>query len=476
MVKLTNNDKIKSNYNLVLYGDGSADNMSGECASGFTGYLYSDETLGKSNSDKPSKYIISNIGYLETELLPKYGEYKTVIPDYYIDGSMYNNERGTNNIGELNSFIYPIEYLFKDNVNHYNIKSIYFKSDSSYVLKVLDYIYNYKKEEWESKLNCNKELTDKILDIITILKDNNIKLEWMKVLGHSTSLGNNLADRLAIHSRYNKYSGVSVVEAKKHWGKTLDIHPLLKFRQAFFMTKSSPTAEPMYTIMDYKINEEVGKKTHDALFGITILNKEEPIARDAIDMFSKQYGSLSLLSTLDLKAITSRTCLYYYSIFGNNVFRFQYQNRSLMSMEDMYICRNVYPPGLAIQAYEKMVELYNILNEYRTNKPINNRIFTDITDIFYLSKKNKKICTILNGINKIEFNKELYGQDLKIILVLGTDAPSRTQFKILENIISKVVLSTIKINKMIDYQVIIETTDKDYGIYTNLYSCKIFLK
>lgn len=477
-IELEPNLALDENYHLVLYGDGSADNIQREYGVGFTGYLYTEDTKNKPSSDKPNRYTITNIGYLENELLGKY-KYDTVIPKFYIEGMIGYEDQGTNNVAELKAFIEPIEYLFRDNINQCNIRSILFKSDSSYTLLVLDYLYNNPKEIWGNKITANLELVNKINDIITLLKDNKIKLKWQKVIGHSTSLGNNIADRLALHGRIHKCRIIELVPTKKHWSKSFDIHPLLRFKQAFFMT-SEVRDEPMYIIMDYKTGEEVGKKTHDALFGITILEKEEDMLKDAVDAFTNRFGTTSLLSTVDLKVLSTRNVLYYYSIFGKNSYRYEHKNKSLLSLDNDCICRNVYPPGLAIQAYEKINFLYMILSEYRNNKPIENRIFTDVTDKFYSIKTTKKtekrVCSIPIGENISVIELDVYGKKIQFNLVLGTDMPSRNQMKAIEDNIDKVILSSIKINKMIDYQIIIETKNKEYGIYTNLYSCKVFLK
>lgn len=476
-IELEPNLALDEKYNLVLYGDGSADNMLRIYGVGFTGYIYSDDTKNKPSSDKPNRYTITNIGYLENELLGKY-KYDTVVPSYYIEGMIGYEEEGTNNVAELKAFIEPLEYLFKNNINHYNLKSILFKSDSSYTLLILDYLANNPKEIWQKKVLANLDLVDRIYSIINLLKDNNIELKWIKVIGHSTSLGNNIADRLALHGRVHKCNIIEVVPSKKHWSKSFDIHPLLRFRQAFFMT-SETRSEPMYIIMDYKTGEEVGKKTHDALFGITILEKEENMIKDAVDMFTNKFGTTSLLSTIDLKVLSSRNVLYYYKIFGKHAYRYENKNKSVLSLDDDYVCRNVYPPGLAMQAYEKINFLYMILSEYRDNKPIENRIFTDVTDSFYMIKTTKKtekrVCSLPLGENIVKLNLNLYGKKIQCNLVLGTDMPNRNQMKAIEDNVEKVVLSTIKLNKMIDYQIIIETKNKEYGIYTNLYSCKIFL-
>lgn len=477
-IELEPNLALDDKYNLVLYGDGSADNMLRQYGVGFTGYLYTDDTKNKASSDKPNRYTITNIGYLENELLGKY-KYDTVVPSFYIEGMIGYTDEGTNNVAELKAFIEPLEYLFKNNINQCNVKSILFKSDSSYTLLILDYLYNNPEEIWRKKVLANLDLVDRINKLIKILKDNNIELKWYKVIGHSTSLGNNIADRLALHGRIHKCSIIEVVPTKKHWSKSFDIHPLLRFKQAFFMT-NEVRDEPMYIIMDYKTGEEVGKKTHDALFGITILNKEEDMLKDAVDMFTHRFGTTSLLSTVDLKVLSTRNILYYYSVFGKNAYRYESKNKSVLSLDDDYICRNVYPPGLAMQAYEKINFLYMILSEYRNNKPIENRIFTDVTDHFYTLKVTKKtekrVLSLPIGESIVKMNLNVYGKDIQFNLVLGTDMPSRNQMKAIEDSIEKVILSSIKINKMIDYQIIIETKNKEYGIYTNLYSCKIFLK
>ena len=83
------------------------------------------------------------------------------------------------------------------------------------------------------------------------------------------------------------------------------------------------------------------------------------------------------------------------------------------------------------------------------------------------------MCTIGNGVNDLDVKVKAFDKELLIPLSLGKDALSRNQFKAIEKAL--VLLHLSKMDKVVEYQIIV-LTEECKGIYSNIYSCKVFLK
>lgn len=463
-------DINETTFTAVIYGDGSAINTEGSYGAGATGYIFDNNSIGEKTGDVPSKYTITDIGYLENELLLKY-RYNTVVPYMYIDGVFGYNDKGTNNKAELLAFIESVTGVLNSELN---ITKIVFKSDSSYTLLVIEKIY--LGNDWKKDLKENMDLLLKIEDICNMLKSNNILLETIKVKGHGTSLGNNIADRLANLARITKRNEFKLVADNKRWSKKDLLPQLLRFKQLFFINNSSMVKDNIYSIMDYKTGVEPGKKTHEATFGIVLTKEPVELVHEVTNVYNSYYRSLSILSAVDLTNLYSINNIYYYNLFGKDIYNVNPKNNILVGLENDPIVKSIYPPGLAIQAYERMKGMYDVLTRAINNEKNKNEEFIDITrDIYDVDSKPKQyICTIGNGVNDLDVKVNAFDTELTIPLSLGKDALSRNQFKAIEKEKPTILLHLNKIDKVVEYQIIV-LTEEYKGIYSNIYSCKIFL-
>lgn len=475
------NETNKENINVaVIYSDGSAMPNPGFYGSGAHGYIYNTSTLDTKNGDKPAKYVISDIGYLENELLPKY-VYKTVVPDYYIDAAYSYLNAGTNNIGEIMGLVETISSLLEHEeivkINKYIVKT-----DSKYLLHIIRTIKEDTTKGWKDRVDTNKEYWYMCEDIINKLNDRNATIEMVKVLGHSTSLGNHLADRLAYLARVESSNRsiekrFTLSPAKKYWNIEDNQHPMLKFKQLFFTNNlRSSNPEIIYSIMDYKTDVEPGKKTHEATFGLVILKEPPVIIEETIKAYQKATWTRSVVSTLDLSVLYSRNNVHYFNLYKDKIYTYYTRSTALCNLEDVPLIYTIRPTGLATQALEKMQVLYDIIKEYREYKVTNKatRKYIDITDSIY-DKSGKKVVTLLpNGTNELVLKKEINNREVTVALDLGRDCLSRNQLKQLEKDNTVVNLVMKDYGKYIEYYTLVETENGDIGIFCNFYSGRIF--
>lgn len=462
----------------VIYGDGSAMNQTGEYGAGATGYIYRKSNIGEKTGDCPVKYLISDIGYLETDALNKY-KFNPVTVDFYFEGVYgYDKSYGTNSRAEILAFVESVRYLLDQ--EKINLKEIIYKGDSSYVLDMINNMLELELDMWRRKYVSNKDLVDIVYDSIRSLQKRNILIKTIKVLGHSTSLGNNLADRLANFARRSKLHKFVLVEPQKHWSRKLELNPMYKFRQLFFINNHRMTDKTMYGIMDYGIKVEPGKKTHEAVFGLILPKEKDILIEDCIERYSEYYQSLSILNTIDLNQMFSRNNTYYYSLFGADIFYIDRKTNSLRGFDDYPVIKGVYPPGLGMQAYDKLESMYYTLEEYKEYLSGKDSLttFLNITDQFYnVEGKKHYVCILKNDQTDVEMETEYEGYHFKLVISLAKDTLSRNQFKALEKQNPNVylVLKRTGNDRLIEYQVIVDIYNGDLGIYTNIYSCKIFL-
>jgi len=461
----------------IIYCDGGCGPTNpGPYGSGAHGYIFNNDTLGKKNGDKPSKYTISNIGYIENDQLLRY-EYETVIPLYYIDAVYSYVNVGTNNIAELSAFIEVTNDLLK-NIDNIPLNNIIFKTDSKYLMSVVSKVSSNPNGNYTNELNSDYYYL--IKDVIDKLNDLTIDYKLVKVEAHSTILGNNIADSLATLAKNasnnrNIIRKCVITPAKKYWNIEDTRHPMLRFKQVFF-TNNLRTSNPeiIYSIMEYGKDIDPGKKSNEATFGIVILNNPPSEIEDTIQAYQSKLWSMSVVSVIDMNVLYNRNNIHYYNLFNKDIYTFRNKTLTLHNIDNIPIVFSIRPPGLANQALEKMQVLYNIVKEFRAND--RTRTYIDITDKVY-DKSGKKVVTLLvNGTNTLKINTITDNKDVLVNLDLGIDTLTRNQFKQLETNDTTVYLVINKVSDtLLEYFTIVSSNDS-IGVFCNFYSNKIYIK
>ena len=471
-------------HTLIINGDGSAIQQ-GPIGSGLHGYIFLSSKLNVKDGNKPSKYLITDLGYIESELTAKTeGIHKTVIPEAYVDGYCSFNMLSTSNVAELFAFIASAREVVKmfNDEEAYTITNFIYQTDSMYVIHVINNIL--KDDRWKSEDKINKEYWVMISDVITDMNKLEITFKTEKVKGHGTHLGNNTADRLAFlgrmeSTRFKPEINFTITPAKGYWTSTKERHPFLSLRQLFFTNLQRENSdENIFAVMKYKKDDELGKKSHEACFGLVIIKERDEYLETMINEYQKHNKSLSLLSSLDLNNLYSNTVCKYYDIFNTKPFVYNRNNGVLSLWEEHDVVSEIRPAGLATQAFNKVTNLYSLIRAYRAGD--NEIIKTyDISKLFYdLDEKDKIKTVIPNGVNTIHVEFNFKGIDIKIPLELGKDTLDRNALKKLESIETKVTLMVEEVSEsMAKYYIVIDVQDKgDISIWHNFYSNNILIK
>ena len=467
-------DKIEEIYHAIYYSDGSAGPANpGGFGTGLHGYVFAESKLGLKSGDRPSKYHITNIGYVENGQMGP--DIKTVIPEYYIDGYVSNSAIGTNNVGEIDGVLYAIRDVLQSDKN---IKTITVKTDSTYTMGVFQKVKLDDRRSWDTPATANHPKYLEVEIELKALEKADIKLSIVKVLAHSTSLGNNTADRLAFLGRNNsnKYQefNVNIKHTEgKYWKLTEEKHPFLNYKQLFFMRGVG--SESYYCVLNYAKDEEVGRKSNTATFGLVKLGEPVEKIENIITTYNNYLNSLSIISSVNMIALYSQRALLYEKLFGNDIYIPSTKGRKYLSiLEEDIVCSEIYPPGLAKNALDKTMLLNNVLSDYEEDRSVFK--YVDITDKIYGVDAKGKPNTILQQ-NDATLDVEV--EDIGVIPVkIGDEIITRNQFKKLEKNETKVYfVYNMKTKNSLEYWTLVDSVKtNDKAIYTNFYTNTYFFK
>lgn len=477
------NTEACQNYKAICYVDAGCKPNPGFYGCGMHGYVYNPENNGKKSSDKPSKYVISDTGYIEVEMLLKTPDHTPVIPDYYINGTTSFGNIGTNNVGEIMAMIITINKTIE--FQNGKITELLLKADSSYAIHIFNTVVNDPEESWRYKVETNLEYYKLLYNAMIRARDNGLLVTVAKVEGHSMSLGNHLADRLATMGRVLSSKGqvkdvFHFTPTKKYWSSSVDRHTFLKFRQLYFTSVArQESKEIVYSIMNYKKDIEAGKRTHEATFGMVILNQAPELIENVINEYQMNLNTMSLVSSVDLDELYGQYHTNYVELFGNDVYTYSKNKPTLCLFDEVQIVESIHPQGLANQALEKMMVLYEILKEYRVrNEMPVSRLYVDISDYFY-KHDGKKIETIIDRNNpRLLIPIEINGKTINIPIELGKDCLDRNQFKQIEKNNTKVTLSVKYVSEScFTYYIIVDMQEtNDLSIWCNFYNNRVLIE
>lgn len=109
----------------------------------------------------------------------------------------------TNQRGELQAIAHALEISAKEScMGICNSKTYVINTDSKYSIDAItNWGNNWEKNGWKTSTGTdvvNRDLIQKSRSLIREIKQNNSKVEFVKVKGHSGNHGNDMADKLAV--------------------------------------------------------------------------------------------------------------------------------------------------------------------------------------------------------------------------------------------------------------------------------------
>lgn len=492
-------------YKIVVATDAGCRPNPGFMGCGAFGYMYDNNKLGKKTGDRPNKNLITDIGFIEDEIVNKYvlddGEkassmsdydlelprekYQHVTPEYYMHGIYSFLEDSTNNIGEILAMTITAEKIIELK-KEYNIIEALFLIDSEYVIGIFNKIMDAGDKSWVSNVKTNLVYWEEIYKVIVMAREANIILKVRKIDGHSTALMNHLADRLATmgvfcSNRGDKQELFHMIPARRYWSAPDIRHPFLRFKQLYFVQAKRKQNQPgIYSIMNYPSDTEPGRKSHEATFGVVRLSSPQPMLETLMDIYQSNLRTLSIISSVSLDTAYGQMNTCFFDIFKERAYTFNHKRAILNLLDETPVVYAINPPGVANQALDHMMVLNTIIDEYRA-RDVNptTRTYIDITDKFYGLDEKGKIKTLITNNDRcmlldIEFNSH----KVSIPLEIGKDCIDRNNFKQIEQDDPSVYLVVHQTSpKLLSYYILVDmkATD-DISVWTNFYSNNKLLK
>lgn len=467
----------------VIYTDGgSRANFGGY---GIHGYVYSDQkpTKGSGNSTQ----YLTNMGYVPKIDVKDKDNLQEVKPLQYING--YSSFSGpiTNNIAELSGATSALDFSIKN-----NLKQTIVLTDSEMVVKgVNSWLHSWKKNNWikaDGQPVANKSWWEALDFNLQTLKANGTEVTFKWVKGHSTHVGNQLADKLAtigvLHSKDdNIRTELNIEKADGYWSSVVDKSPFITQKRIYFTTRPETTISGEYYLGDHgKDDDLLGKRTADGCYSYIVLKTPEP----GIELMRTK--QIRLASCLDVIIMARLDKIFepatYKDIltYGDVCFYTPHRDKLDMYFVDSEpVSRELRPPRLAMRAILQVNILKGILQKYIQNDDPN-LVSTDITNIVYdiddksdYKLKPEFVVGFTNLNVDVNYgNSRLTATD-KIDLCMSVDIPERNYLKRMEKMKPSIkVVTWMESDKMFRYVTIIQA-DGDAGIWGGMYSNTKFI-
>ena len=465
----------------VFYLDGSAQPNPGYYGSGVFGYVYNiEDKLVKKNV--PKKHIITVDDIFEEEVYNKNKDSFTIVnPRKYVNAYFSHNGVGTNNAAELLAFVHCVTNIV-DNITELDLSHVHFKLDSSYVIGVIEKILSDTKRGWDTSDRPNLDILYSIEKAVYELEKNGITFVLEKVVGHSTNLGNNIADRLAYLARHNASLGntnssiFKISDGDKYWSAIPDKHPFLDYTNIYFTPEFRQNNNNAYLIMHYKKDDELGKRSYKATYGLVVLANPDEYLNMFINRYITELSTLSILVNIDVSEIYTP---YVYNTTNLGVDNTVFYNRKkgeLLVAGEIVAGYDIRPPGLANQAIDRLVMYSSILEDYKTNNT-NRYTFMDVTDSFFANDGKKTTIKLDSNVKVVNLDIKHNDREYKLPLDLAYDMITRNQLKRLEKQSPKVTLAVYATTpRWHEHYVIIELDNGDMSIWANYYTNGVLFK
>jgi ribonuclease HI len=468
----------------IFYSDGGC-RGAGFGGWGIHGYIYSDQAPKKGAGQATN--LVTNLGYVEKSTVKDKTTVEEVKPLYYINSYGSYGYPITNNIAELEGATNSLEVALK-----YNLKLATVMTDSEMVVNGANsWLESWKKNNWvksDGNPVANKQYWQALDNNLQKLKEagTTVTVKWVK--GHSTHLGNQLADKLATVAVMQAKESIAktqidTVPADGYWSTVVERNPFLSQRRAYFTTRVGSCVPGEYFLGDHgKDDDLIGKRSADGCFSYVKL-KEPDLA---IEMLRNRQTYLA--KGLDIIVMARLDKLFepstYKDVFTYGESCFYCPSTKKLDMHYLDkdpITKELRPPRQAIRAVEALNVMKGLLLSWQSglDKKIKQ---TDITSLIYDLDKDSN-CKLkpefIAGFTTLEVQAH-YGTETiekveKLNLCMGVDLPERNTLKKLEKHNPKVILITwMESSNMFRHATIIKT-QYDIGIWSGMCSNQKFV-
>lgn len=469
-------EEVVYDKGVVLYSDGGC-RGNGFAGWGIHGYHYEMNPNPKGSGN--TTQVLTDAGYVPKK--EKTNDTKIVNAINYIDGFGSIGTYASNNAAEI---LGAAGALFT--ASKYDIKQCTLYTDSKYVVDGLNsYLPRWKKNNWiksDGTEVANKSEWMQLDEQYQKITSNvpNVSVNWIKA--HVGHVGNECADKMATLGVFNAMSGkvrseTDYLPASGYWTTTIDRHPFLNIKKAYFLTREDSNTPGHYFLSDHNNKDDVnGVLQTDGSLAYVELNEPAEILEEVIRLQRSFAPGTDIITYVNLNKIFNGIVARDINRFGNGALYRNHTDRiDLYFADSEPVTRGMVPPKLAMRTIEGINNLCGILQQYKDNNT-NDFKYTEITDqLFVLNNKNKVVlneditqttdkltCEIQYGINE--------NDKFKLSLFFGSDIPSRNTLKKIEGMNPVVKIVTwMESENCFRYATII-SVDNGIGIWSSIAS------
>lgn len=479
---------------LVLYTDGGCRPSSrGFAGWGLHGYIYINQ--------KPKQghgcvgFINTALGYVnlasddDGEKDVAALKEKTVTVIHYFDAIGSIPGESTNNAAELYAVIAALTLINELKPTHAIIKP-----DSEYALKgCTQFLPNWDVNNRNSSPRANIELwvqIKKMLDQAISITS----LRWQWVKGHSDSIGNNLADRLATEAVFynlnkNLKDRLIYSPTKDYWSPVVKYEKMLSETFWVFTTNTTghKTADG-YTLYHLATpsNTEInmfGKPISDTVYTVIATKNPDPVLesiRALHNSYKRDVEGAVVIAELNL---LTRPKIYKRLLVDTGHLYKAPFNVNLSDPQGLSLSHELDVPRLALNACDALNELQHLLFN-ALDESNQGYVRNDITDDIYESVQDKKdIITRVKlaqgddgAVLRLDINYPTINEGVRkrnIPLTIGLELPRRNVLTGIADRKPRVSIVTWHEESECDafrYVCIVETDDGTMGIWSAYYS------
>jgi len=468
----------------IIYSDGGSRADFG--GYGIHGYTYSNLPPTK-GSGNPTQYL-TNIGYVPKIEAKNKAAITEVKPLRYINGYSSFTMPVTNNVAEIAGATTGLNFAIDK-----NLKSVSIITDSEMVVKGANgWLNTWKKNKWiktDGSPVANKSWWEALDNNLSKLKDKGADVTFKWVKGHSTHMGNQVADKLATIGVLQSKEGnlrteLHIDKADGYWTSTVDKSPFITQKRIYFTTRPDTIVAGEYYLGDHgKDDDLLGKRTADGCYSYVKLKTPEPVIEIMRNKQSKLADGLDVIIMARLDKIYEPSVYKDAMAYGEICFYAPFRDKLDMNFVDNEpVSRELRPPRLAMRAIEAVNTLKGITlaHEFGTDP---NLVSTDITNVLYdISDKGeyKLKPEYIVGFTSFEVEVNYFDKITplkeKIELCMGVDLPDRNYLKRMEKMKPAVTVVTwMESDKMFRYATLIQTPEA-IGMFAGWYSNMKFIK
>lgn len=465
---------------MVLFTDGSVRPVNpGYGGWGMHGYAYMKQTTKKGNGN--ALQMLTEDGYVE-KITIKDSKPIEVKALSYVDAFGSFNVPVSNNHAEIAGVANGFEYCDK-----YDVKKLTILTDSEYAIKgTTTWLPTWKKNNWIKRDGtpvANKDAWLQLESSMDKLKAKGVEIEVKWVKGHSTHLGNILADKHArIGSSYaighQLRTEFNTADAEGYWTDKPEKHPFICQRRIYFTTVKEINIPGEYYLGEHgKDDELIGNRQTDGVCSYVELKKPEPLIELLRNKQCCESSNLDSIIMGRLDAVfeskTATDLLRFGEICLSRPFGYKL-DLHLFGDDKSPMTKELKPPRLAMRILESLNMLKGTLQSWQ-DKQSDNLTETNITELLFTidSKGEYKLNDeFVPGYTSLPANLN-YGKDnlvKKVDMCLGVDLPDRNTLKRLEKLKPQVIaVSWMESDKAFRYATIIKEGE-NFGIWAGMYS------